>query len=81
MTRHDATYYRRLANAAQHWLPELVGQEPLYTWGVDLNVTADMIPELSTIGRNAFSIDGLGALGVLPGIVLGRRAAEAILHG
>ena len=39
-----------------------------------------MIPELSTIGRNALSIDGLGALGVLPGIVLGRRAGQLILH-
>ncbi len=80
MTQHDATYYQRLANAARHWLPELAGQEPLYTWGVDLNVTADMIPELHTIGKNALSINGLGALGVLPGIVLGRRAGQSILH-
>ncbi len=80
VTRHDTTYYKRLANAARHWLPELAGQEPLYTWGVDLNVTANMIPELSTIDKNALSIDGLGALGVLPGIVLGRRAGKLILH-
>jgi len=80
VTRHDATYYKRLADAARHWLPELAGQEPSYTWGVDLNVTADMIPELHTLGKNALSIDGLGALGVLPGIILGRRAGQAILH-
>jgi hypothetical protein len=79
VTQRDATYYKRLANAARHWLPELAGQEPLYTWGVDLNVTANMIPELHTIGKNALSIDGLGALGVLPGIVLGRRAGKLIV--
>ncbi len=80
VTRHDAAYYKRLADAARHWLPELAGQEPSYTWGVDLNVTANMIPELHTPGKNALSIDGLGALGVLPGIVLGRRAGQSILH-
>lgn len=74
--RNDAKYYARLATGARHWLPELANQEPLYTWGVDLDVTADMIPELHTLGEKApgVSIDGLGALGVLPGIVLGRRA-------
>ncbi len=79
-TRHDATYYKRLAAAARHWLPELASQEPSYTWGVDLNVTATMIPELHTLGKNALSIDGLGALGVLPGIVLGKRAGQLLMH-
>ncbi len=82
VTRNDAKYYKYLANAARHWLPELAQQEPLYTWGVDLDVTANMIPELHPLGEKArgVSIDGLGALGVLPGIVLGRRAGELITH-
>ncbi len=80
VTHNDAKYYKHLAKAARHWLPELAGQEPLYTWGVDLDVTANMIPELHTLGENApgVSIDGLGALGVLPGIVLGKRAGQFI---
>ncbi len=78
---HDATYYKHLVDAAQRWLPELAGQEPRYAWGVDLNVTADMIPELHTLGSTApgLSVDGLGALGVLPGIVLGKQAGQTIL--
>jgi glycine/D-amino acid oxidase-like deaminating enzyme len=80
VTRRDATYHKRLANAARHWLPELEGQEPIYTWGVDLEVSVNMIPTLRKIGDMApgFSIEGLGALGVLPGIVLGQRAGEYI---
>lgn len=83
ITRHDATYYKRLADAARRWLPELAGQQPVYTWGVDLDVTANMIPELHTLGNVApgLSIDGLGALGVLPGIVLGRRAGQLMSTG
>ena len=78
VTRNDAKYYNHLTKAARHWLPELAGQEPLYTWGVDLDVTANMIPELHTLGEKApgVSIDGLGSLGVLPGIVLGKRAGQ-----
>ncbi len=81
ITHNDAKYYKHLAHAAHHWLPELADQEPLYTWGVDLDVTANMIPELHTLGEKAsgVSIDGLGALGVLPGIVLGRRAGQLII--
>ncbi|GAC1467960.1 MAG: FAD-binding oxidoreductase [Ktedonobacteraceae bacterium] len=76
ITRNDARYYKYLSDAARRWLPELAGQQPLYAWGVDLDVTANMIPELHTLGKNALSIDGLGALGVLPGIILGRRAGQ-----
>ncbi len=81
ITHNDAKYYKHLAHAARHWLPELADQEPLYTWGVDLDVIANMIPELHTLGEKVpgMSIDGLGALGVLPGIVLGRRAGQLIL--
>jgi len=81
VTQNDAKYYKLLTQAAHHWLPELADQEPLYTWGVDLDVTANMIPELHTLGEKVpgVSIDGLGALGVLPGIVLGRRAGQLIV--
>ncbi len=76
VTRHDARYYQHLAAAARHWLPELAHEQPYATWAVDLQVAADMVPTLRTFGEVApgFSIEGLGALGVLPGIVLGRRA-------
>ncbi len=79
-TRHDANYYKRLADAARRWLPELAGQEPLFMWAVDLDVAAGMIPKLRTLGNVApgLAIEGLGALGVLPGIVLGRRAGASI---
>jgi len=86
VTRHDATYFQRLANAARKWLPELEGQEPRYTWGVDLAVTADMIPTIRSLDAIApgVVIEGLGALGVLPGTVLGKRAgkqiAEKVMH-
>ncbi len=80
VTRRDATYHKRLADAARHWLPELEGKEPIYTWGVDLEVSADMIPALRKIGEMApaWAIEGLGSLGVLPGIVLGQRAGKRI---
>jgi glycine/D-amino acid oxidase-like deaminating enzyme len=78
--RHDARYYQHLADTARHWLPELAHKEPQFTWAVDLHVAADMIPGLRMSGKIApgVAIEGLGALGVLPGIVLGRRAAHHI---
>ena len=80
-THHDAAYHKRLADAARSWLPELANQEPLYTWGVDLAVAADMVPTLRAIGDEApgFSIEGLGALGVLPGMALGQQAGREIV--
>jgi glycine/D-amino acid oxidase-like deaminating enzyme len=80
VTRHDVSNHKRMAGAAQHWLPELAGKEPLFTWAVDLAVSVDMIPELRPLGKDApgFAIEGLGALGVLPGTFLGRRAGEAV---
>lgn len=79
--RHDANYYKRLADDARRWLPELAGQEPLFTWAVDLDVTSEMIPELRVLGTLApgVAIEGLGALGVLPGIALGRKAGASIV--
>ena len=80
VTRHDATYYQRLAASAQKWLPELANQQPRYTWAVDLAVTADMVPIARPLNATApgIAIEGLGALGVLPGIVLGRRAGQQV---
>lgn len=80
MTRRDTHYYKRLADAARTWLPELEGQEPRHTWAVDLQVAADMVPELRSLGKRApgFAIEGLGALGVLPGMVLGQRAGKMV---
>jgi glycine/D-amino acid oxidase-like deaminating enzyme len=78
VTHRDALYHKRLTDAARHWLPEL--QDPTYAWAVDLAVSADMIPSLRQIGDVApgLAIEGLGALGVLPGIVLGQRAGKLI---
>jgi glycine/D-amino acid oxidase-like deaminating enzyme len=76
----DKVYHQRLANAARRWLPELAGREPSHAWAVDLAVSHDMIPRLSPLGADAsgVAIEGLGALGVLPGIVLGKRAVAAM---
>ncbi len=77
---HEAAYYRRLAAGARHWLPELLAQEPIYQWSVDLDVTPDLVPNLRQAGTQApgQAIEGLGALGVLPGIVLGQRSGSQL---
>ena len=81
VTQRDASYHKRLADAARHWLPELANQEPPYKWGVDLAVAADMVPTLREMGDEApgFAIEGLGALGVLPGMVLGQKAGKELV--
>lgn len=81
-TRHDTRYYENLIAGTRRWLPELAAQAPRHTWAVDLHVTADMIPMLSQIeaGEHGYIIEGLGALGVLPGILLGRRAGQLAAH-
>jgi glycine/D-amino acid oxidase-like deaminating enzyme len=82
VTKNDSAYYKRLADGTRHWLPELAGKEPEFTWAVDLAVTAGMIPELRVLGEAApgVAIEGLGAHGVLPGIVLARRAVEYVVQ-
>jgi len=79
--RHDARYHQHLVDSARHWLPELAHKEPQFTWAVDLHVEADMVPNLRTLGEVApgVAIEGLGALGVLPGIVLARQAAKLVV--
>jgi glycine/D-amino acid oxidase-like deaminating enzyme len=76
----DRVYHQRLADAARRWLPELAGRGPSHAWAVDLAVSHDMIPRLCPLGADAtgVAIEGLGALGVLPGIVLGKRAGAAM---
>lgn len=76
----DVHYHRQLADATRHWLPELRHETPTHAWAVDIAVAADMIPQTRDVGTAApaVAIEGLGALGVLPGIVLGRRGGEAV---
>lgn len=78
--RREASYYQRLSEGARHWLPELTTKQPVYQWSVDLDITADMVPNLRPLGEQApgLAIEGLGALGVLPGIVLGQRGGGQI---
>jgi hypothetical protein len=46
----------------------------------DLDSSADLLPHLRPLTKSAprLVIEGLGALGVLPGIVLGRRAGHEL---
>lgn len=78
--RQEENYYQRLAAGARHWLPELGDQRPLYQWGVDLETSATLFPQLRVCGKQApgLAIEGLGALGVLPGLVLGKRAGDLL---
>jgi hypothetical protein len=50
---------------------------------VDLECSADLLPHLRPLTKSApgVAIEGLGALGVLPGMVLGQRAGNALVHG
>jgi hypothetical protein len=82
VTLHDERYHVQLAALTRRWLPELVGQEPQFKWAVDLYVKPDLLPELQPLGSSApgYSIEGLGALGVLPGIVLGRQAGQLVMQ-
>jgi glycine/D-amino acid oxidase-like deaminating enzyme len=77
----DTLYHERLAEAARRWLPELAEAQPTHAWAVDLAVAADLSPRLCTLEAPppGVVIEGLGALGVLPGIVLGRRAGEMLV--
>jgi hypothetical protein len=74
----DRVYHQRLADTARRWLPEPAGREPSHAWAVDLAVSHDMIPHIRPLSADApgLASEGLGALGVLPGIVLGKRAGS-----
>ena len=62
--------------AAQSWMPALRKMQPSHMWAVNLEVAADMMPQILEVSAKpvALSIEGLGALGVLPGMVLGKQA-------
>ncbi len=77
--REDA-YYQRLARGAHHWLPELASAAPSHAWAVDLDVAADLAPTARDLEAMApgVAIEGLGALGVLPGVILAREAGERV---
>jgi glycine/D-amino acid oxidase-like deaminating enzyme len=80
VSARDKVHHLRLADAARRWLPELAGREPTHAWAVDLAVAHDLVPRLRLLGGSApgVAIEGLGALGVLPGIILGKRAADRL---
>jgi glycine/D-amino acid oxidase-like deaminating enzyme len=82
-TERDGAYHARMAEAAQRWLPELAEIEPGWAWGVDLDCSPDLLPHLRPLAKSApgLAIEGLGALGVLPGMVLGQRAGATLAHG
>ena len=79
-TANDAAYHQRLADVTRRWVPELAGKRPTYKWAVDLAVKAEMIPHVRVLGESApgVAIEGLGAHGVLPGMILAQQAAEYI---
>lgn len=81
VTKNDSSYYERLADATRRWMPELQGTDPTHRWAVDLYVTADLIPAMRVLegGVPGISIEGLGAHGVLPGMVLARQSADYLV--
>ncbi|MFX4971170.1 hypothetical protein ABTB72_19520, partial [Acinetobacter baumannii] len=54
--------------------------DPSNLWAVNLEVASDMMPQIVERSKTpiAVSIEGLGALGVLPGMVLGKQAGQKI---
>ena len=81
VAKNDIEYYSRLADATRRWVPELRGTDPTHRWAVDLYVTADLIPAIRNLEEAApgVAIEGLGAHGVLPGMILARQAADYLV--
>jgi glycine/D-amino acid oxidase-like deaminating enzyme len=79
-TANDAKFHNSMIAAAKGWMPALRTMDPSNMWAVDLEVDADMMPNIVDLNEspNALSIEGLGALGVLPGMVLGEEAGSKI---
>jgi glycine/D-amino acid oxidase-like deaminating enzyme len=78
--KSDPKYFQRVLSAGRHWMPALENVQPHYIWAVDLKLSADTLPRLRSLNHNtAFAIEGLGALGILPGIVLGNRAVQKLV--
>ncbi len=76
----EGAYYQRLARGVRHWLPELATATPTHAWAVDLDVAADLAPTACDLDALApgVAIEGLGALGVLPGVILAREAGARV---
>ena len=76
----EDSFYLRLARGVRHWLPETGAAIPTHAWAVDLDTAADLAPNARMLGEAApgAAIEGLGALGVLPGLILGREAGAQI---
>lgn len=76
----DRNFHHRMAAETRQWIPELSASDPSHCWAVDLDVASDLLPTISRLNSDdsGLAIDGLGALGVLPGIILGRQAAGRI---
>jgi len=72
----DERFHNAMIAAAQSWMPALRKMQPSHMWAVNLEVAADMMPQILEVSAKpvALSIEGLGALGVLPGMVLGKQA-------
>jgi glycine/D-amino acid oxidase-like deaminating enzyme len=76
----DTHHHARMAEAARGWLPELIDRAPTHAWAVDLAVAPGMLPRTRELGKWApsMAVEGLGALGVLPGMYHGRRAGASV---
>jgi glycine/D-amino acid oxidase-like deaminating enzyme len=77
-TAGDLRFYQAMINATAEWVPQLQEVTPTRKWAVDLEVSSNTTPEIVCLSRSplALSIEGLGALGALPGLVLGAEAAQ-----
>ncbi len=75
---NDSRYHKAMAEATRAWLPELATENPSHQWAVDLNVSHDLMPSIRKFSQKApgMAIEGLGSLGVLPGMILGARAGQ-----
>ena len=79
-TSADDKFHNAMIAAAKNWMPALRKLEPSNIWAVNLEVASDMMPEIVVLEKTpeAYAIQGLGALGVLPGMVLGKECGAKI---
>jgi len=71
---------KRLSFRRSLGLQNLRGSNRAEPMRFDLDSSADLLPHLRPLTKSApgLVIEGVGALGVLPGIVLGRRAGHEL---
>ena len=79
-TTADERFHTAMIAAAKGWMPALRKLQPSHMWAVNLEVESDMMPQMIELSKEplALSVEGLGALGVLPGMVLGKKAGLKI---